>query len=190
MRYKSRRNNQNPFSLRPFSVLGLTLLEMVMVLGAIMILSLITFSAVGAARSLTRRTQCTNNLKQIYSALRLYESDYGRMPPGRVAVSKHRSRSWEEVLHRRGVVQSLFWCPGNKLNRRSDTFRGYRSYSYYHSVFEGRGFPLDPPDNTVLLFCNNHGYGRMQTCLFDGAVKTAKMPFLNSLKPGEPWQVN
>ena len=88
---------------------GLTLVELLVVIGIIGILVALLLPAVQAAREAARRTSCSNHLKQIGLALYLYHHSYRELPPGWTAT--HPNTGMPYFLRKPGWAWSVRILP-------------------------------------------------------------------------------
>lgn len=96
---------------------GLTLMELLIIIGIILTLTSLTLSVVRLGISAAQRIQCINNLRQIYEATKLYEEEFGSPP----ILAKHFV-SWNPEL------EQIMICP-------SDPYQGYGDIARYISRY-------------------------------------------------------
>ncbi len=82
-----RKSPQGVYTRGHSSPTGFTLVELLVVIAIIGVLVALLLPAIQAAREAARKSQCTNNMKQIGLAMQNYHSAYDTFPKGTVAVS-------------------------------------------------------------------------------------------------------
>ena len=85
--------------IKPSSVRGFTLNELLVVVGIIAFLIALLIPATRSARPAARRSQCANNLKQIALALHNYEQAHKALPPAYTVDAEGRPlHSWRTLI--------------------------------------------------------------------------------------------
>ena len=88
-----------PLSARRALRSAFTLVELLVVIAIIGILIALLLPAVQAAREAARRTQCTNNMKQIGLAFHTYHDTFKRYPPGIIEYGASRKHfGWATLI--------------------------------------------------------------------------------------------
>jgi len=86
---------------------GFTLVELLVVIAIIALLISLLIPAVQAAREMARRSQCSNNMRQMALAMNVYHESMKSLPPGNIAFENLR----EQACHTAGDVYcgSIGW---------------------------------------------------------------------------------
>ena len=94
-------------SIRSGRIDGFTLIELLVVIAIIGLLAVLLIPAIQAARANSRRTQCTNNLRQLGVALTNYEGARGRFPAGAVSRADPASPMTPHNFYRWSTLAQL-----------------------------------------------------------------------------------
>jgi prepilin-type N-terminal cleavage/methylation domain-containing protein len=154
-----------------------TLVELLVVIAIIGILIALLLPAVQAAREAARRSQCSNNLKQMGLALHNYHDAFNRFPIGSRSGSKSpynlSGTNWRASILAFLEQKTLF----DQLNFEDGWFSGYsdhRGFSGGNEVLKGLLIPVYKcPSSTIDPFVEEPGSGNKNQSLMHDYVGIA-----------------
>ena len=89
-----------------------TLIELLVVIAIISVLVSLLLPSLTTARELARRTVCASHLRNIYLSVNLYDSDFGKLPPGYWGTSTIVRQDVHRVLSDQyGLTAESTICP-------------------------------------------------------------------------------
>jgi len=158
---------------------GFTLVELLVVIAIIGILIALLLPAVQAARAAARRTECSNNFKQVGLALHSFLSANKTFPEGQLYNSKGRwtSECGERPLEMRAYsfTWSLFIIPYMEQESLYDLFdlqvgngsmitnaSGYSNFELGAKRISTYSCPDDPQDEELVTCCSTGTNGTSQ----------------------------
>ena len=141
---------------KPHCRTGFTLVELLVVIAIIGILIALLLPAVQAAREAARRSQCSNNLKQIGIGLHSFATANRRFPPGVMSKSrfsydyKNGGYEWPCYLH--------FMLPYVEQEAFYEALDGPR-FDLPNPWDDPTTWPLDVKNGLPMLLCPSDGLG-------------------------------
>ena len=178
-------------------VRGFTLVELLVVIAIIGVLVALLLPAVQAARESARRTSCSNNLKQIGTALQDYNTAKRTFPPG-VSEGCYRCDPWNwsalilDYLEESNLAARLTIAgaqPTTAPNTLSDlSGPASRIIPTYLCPSTSRLAPFRTPDNLLGDFDQNHKWsnGEGMACMDYGGVDGPSNTLINNFDGSTP----
>lgn len=170
---------------------GFTLIELLVVIAIIAILAAILFPVFARAREAARKSNCSNNLKELAIALQTYWTDYDATLPSSAAVDSAATtfvaanftsfatkmgqvpvptnvspKTWVQMLYSSMKSRDLTFCPSDSEDHYSSTSNV--SYHWKYAIDRAWWGPVGP-DNGRCMKESDFGYNADQIVFFERA---------------------
>jgi prepilin-type N-terminal cleavage/methylation domain-containing protein len=134
---------------------GITLVELLVVVGIVSILSAITFAVVRTLLASARRSQCIANLHQVGASLKLYQADWDdQNPHDEILPGPPQERLAWKLLMTYGKDTRIFYCPDQLGTDTKKIGYVYRSGPRVSGERVRHPVSLDP--STCVAYCMEH----------------------------------
>lgn len=169
---------------------GMTLIELLIVLGVIAVIAGLVFSAMMQTRKRANLATCINNLRQLVLAVHAYEEDWGNIPMR--YLSPHKTEEGEfgfvtQLIYPYVKDKRIYICPEDSdpefdaIWNRPIIWHGENwatSYEYYVNEWNLKkyGISIPPvPPRLVLFLCFNHNRSLNVVLIsrYDGTIEIA-----------------
>ena len=135
-----------------------TLIELLVVIAIIAVLAAILFPVFAQAREKARQAACLSNMKQIGTALMMYQQDFDETFPMRYGGpcpadcnAQGYQRTWKDMLMPYLKNKDVYKCPSNPVSQRMDIRNTFAA-----------GYSMYLPDGPVEIFRNVSGWAYPQ----------------------------
>ncbi|MBQ0106041.1 MAG: DUF1559 domain-containing protein [Armatimonadetes bacterium] len=131
---------------------GFTLIELLVVIAIIAILAAILFPVFAQAREKARQTNCLSNMKQLGTAITLYNDDYDETYPNSPEGAYHNAKvdpgvygtdispfTWVSKIYPYVKNWNMYTCPSSKVKIKGSAQYGMTSYFGNGVVLQGIG---------------------------------------------------
>jgi prepilin-type N-terminal cleavage/methylation domain-containing protein len=133
---------------------GFTLVELLVVIAIIGVLVALLLPAVQSARESSRRTACTNNLRQIAIANQAFHDVHNRFPPGQLGPTPHTNQAGyiSSVTNNQALGALAFLLPYVEQTAVSNLMNTSTNLKVVESWWGGRGASVTAARTRIKAF--------------------------------------